>query len=238
MAGERAYNPAYDDYTSEEYPPDWKARAKTVVDRDGYTCQNCGVVSTRVDNVYFDVDHIIPKSDDGSHARSNLQSLCPSCHAAKHPGNTKLAQRARKWERRNKRSLSRRLLRVLLIVPVLFDLLSSSSRTVTDEHGRKIKLSSIESVSNMPAERGVSVDVRVATLWDNSTESIQQVGFLAPANSSPRDDSPVVKFVVWEGNGHPILREGGSYRIIGALTDRYNGKMQLTIDSQSEIQPL
>jgi hypothetical protein len=238
MPEEIAYDPAYDDYTTDGYPPDWKARAKTVVDRDGYTCQNCGVMSTRVDDVYFDVDHIIPKSDDGSHARSNLQSLCPSCHAAKHPGNTKLAQRARKWERRNKRSLSRRLLRVLLVVPVLFDLLSSSSRTVTDEHGRKIKLSSIESVSNMPAERGVSVDVRVATLWDNSNETIQQVGLLAPANSSPRDDSAVVKFVVWTDNGHPLLREGGSYRIIGARTDRYNGKMQLMVDSQSEIQSL
>jgi 5-methylcytosine-specific restriction endonuclease McrA len=238
MSEETAYNPAYDDYTSEEYPPDWKARAKTVVDRDGYTCQNCGVVSTRVDDVYFDVDHIIPKSDDGSHARSNLQSLCPSCHAAKHPGNTKLAKRARKWERRNKRSLSRRLLRVLLVVPVLLGLLSSSSRMVTDEHGRKIKLSTVESVSNMPAECGVSVDVRVATLWDNSAESIQQVGLLAPVNSSPRDDSPVVKFVVWEGNDQPILRDGGSYRFIGALTDRYNGKMQLTVDSQSETQPL
>jgi hypothetical protein len=238
MSEEIAYDPAYDDYTTDEYPPDWKARAKTVVDRDGYTCQNCGVVSTRVDDVYFDVDHIIPKSDDGSHARSNLQSLCPSCHAAKHPGNTKLAQRARKWEQRNKRSLSRRLLRVLLVVPVLFDLLSSSSRSVTDEHGRKIGVTPIKSVSNMPAERGVSVDARVATLWDDFNETIQQVGLLAPANSSPRDDSAVVKFVVWEGNGHPILREGGSYRFIGALTDRYNGKMQLTVDSQSETQPL
>jgi hypothetical protein len=238
MSEEIAYDPAYDDHTSEEYPPDWKARARTVRDRDGYVCQNCGVVGTRVDDVYFDVDHIIPKSDGGSHARSNLQSLCPSCHATKHPGNTKLAKRARKWERRNKRSLSRRLLRVLLVVPVLFNLLSSSSQTVTDDHGRKIELASIKSVSNMPAERGVSVDARVATLWDNSTESIQQVGLLAPANSNPRDDSPVVKFIVWEGNGHPILREGGSYRFIGVVTDRYNGKMQLSVDNQSEIQSL
>jgi hypothetical protein len=174
----------------------------------------------------------------GSHARSNLQSLCPSCHAEKHPENTTLARRARKWERRNKRSLSRRLLRVLLIIPVLFDLLSGSSQTITDADGRKIKLTPIASVSNMPAERGVSVDARVATLWENSSDAIQQVGLLPPANSSPSDDSPVVKFVIWADNDLPVRREAGSYRIIGALTDRYNGKMQLTVDSQSEIQSL
>lgn len=121
---------------------------------------------------------------------------------------------------------------------VLLDLLADRPRVVTDQAGRAIELTEINSLSALPADRGVSVDIRLATLWDNSNDSIQQVGLLAPAGTTRTDDCDVVKFVTWAGNGHPELREGATYRIIGALTDEYNGNSQLTIDGQSEIQSL
>ena len=34
------------------------------------------------------------------------------------------------------------------------------------------------------------------------------------------------------------MRKGENYRIIGAKTDEYKGKTQLSIDRQSVIQPL
>lgn len=232
------YDPTYDDYTSDEYPPDWKGRAREIRKRDGYTCQDCGVKSTRVDEVYFHVDHIIPKSDGGSHEKANLQSLCPACHATKHPGNTELAERADEWQHRNDRSWIVRVLRVLFVVPVLLALGADRPRVITDQAGRAIELTPVSSLSDLPAERGVSVDIRVATLWDNSNDSIQQVGLLAPAGTTRTDDCDVVKFVTWAGNDLPEMRSGATYRIIGALTDEYDGNIQLTIDGQSEIQPL
>jgi|AntDeeMetageno50_2_1112565.scaffolds.fasta_scaffold03050_3 hypothetical protein len=241
MSRNTGYDPAYDDYTSEEYPPDWDGRRKEVLARDGYTCRGCGVTSTRVDDVYFDVDHVVPKSAGGGHELTNLQTLCPSCHAGKHPDNGDLARRARKWERRNTRSLVVRLLRIVLVIPVLFSLLSGSSgssRTITDEHGREFELTEVESVPDLPADRGVTVDARVATLWDATAESVQQVGLLAPADSTREDDVTLVKFVVWTGNGLPEMRANESYRFVGALTDEYDGDAQLVLDGQSEIRPL
>lgn len=239
MATETGYNPAYDDYTSEEYPPDWDGRRKEVLRRDGYTCRGCGVSSTRVDGIPFDVDHVIPKLDGGSHELSNLQTLCRACHAEKHPDNTKLARRARKWKHRNTRSVWVRLLRVLLVVPLLLDLFSTNnSQEITDEHGRKFELTAVESVPDLPTDRGVTIDARVATLWDSSSESVQQVGLLAPANSSRADDVTTIKFVVWAGNGLPEMQESGNYRLIGALTDEYNGRAEVKLDGQSEIRPL
>jgi hypothetical protein len=240
MSGTSEYDRAYDDYTSEEYPPDWKGRRKEVLARDDYTCRDCGVTSTRVDGIPFDVDHIVPKSDGGSHALSNLQTLCRSCHADKHPDNTNLARRARKWQRRNTRSLWVRLLRVLLVVPLLFDLLSgssNSSRTITDEHGRRLELAALESVPNLPVESDVSLEARVATLWESSSQSIQQVGLLAPTDSTHEDDV-TTKFVVWADNGLPEMRENDSYRLIGARTDEYNGRAEVVLDGRSEIRSL
>ena len=238
MATETSYDPAYDDYTSNEYPPDWDGRRRAVLTRDGYTCQNCGVKSTRVDDVYFDVDHIVAKSDGGGHQLSNLQTLCPSCHADKHAGNGKLERRARDWERRNTRSLTRRVLRVLLVVPVLFGLLTSSPESITDEYGREIELTPVGSLPTLPTDRGVSTDVRVATLWNSSSSSVQQVGLFAPVDSNRDDDVTLIRFVVWTDNGLRRLHENERYRLIGGRTNEYDGDAQLVLDGQSEIRPL
>jgi hypothetical protein len=235
---ETGYDPAYDDYTSKEYPPDWKGRRREVLDRDGYTCRGCGVKSTRVDDVYFDVDHIIPKSDGGGHELSNLQSLCPSCHAEKHAGNTDLARRAKKWERRNTRSLWVRLLRVVLVLPVLFDLFSGDSSVITDEYGLTLELTAVESVSDLPTDRGVTINAWIATLWDSSSVAVQQVGLLAPADSTREDDVSLLKLVVWADSGLSEVRKDDSYRVIGARTNEYNGKTEVVLDGQSEIQSL
>ncbi len=63
------------------YGAPWRKLRTAVLQRDGYTCtehfrQGYIVQATQV-------DHIKPKSQGGSDAMSNLQSLCASCHETK-----------------------------------------------------------------------------------------------------------------------------------------------------------
>lgn len=67
-----------------EYPSDWNRRRKKVYRRDNYTCQNCGRRGGPHGNYELNAHHIVPKSKGGSHALSNLKTLCRGCHDAIH----------------------------------------------------------------------------------------------------------------------------------------------------------
>jgi len=233
------YSPQYDTYSSDEYPPDWQARRQKVLKRDNYVCQICGLRSTRVDDVRFDVDHIVPKSESGSHALENLQTLCPSCHANKHPGNRELRRRGKQFERRNKPSLLVRF--TWLILGLFVSSVGPDDRTVIDEDGRRLQLYSISEAAAMAEETGVTVEVAVIELWDSNSDNVQQMGRVrntvdVPSTTSGAEKSNEARFVTWAGNGHPQLEKGRKYRIIGAKTNQYNGEFQLVIDGQSAIQ--
>ena len=58
--------------------PGWAGIKKRVHARDQYTCQQCGVVTMKLE-----CDHIVNKARGGSDDMSNLQSLCVSCHRIK-----------------------------------------------------------------------------------------------------------------------------------------------------------
>jgi len=55
----------------------WKMRKAEVLKRDGYRCVAC------VSPFKLSVDHIINRSQGGTHNRGNLQTLCDRCHYAK-----------------------------------------------------------------------------------------------------------------------------------------------------------
>jgi len=226
------YSPDYDDHPSTEYPPDWQARRKKVLERDGYACKSCSVESTRVDDVRFDVDHVVPKSDGGSHALDNLQTLCPSCHADKHPNNEELRSRAREYERRNSRSIVWRFIRTTLLAIAI--LTASEGDELTDEHGRRLQRYSLARVATLPDGEGVTVDVTVSSLWSSDSDSVTQMGEMTDVSAA----EPSVRFVVWSGNDHPRLRAGRDYRVVGAKTNTYDGDPQLVIDTQTSVKPL
>ncbi len=47
----------------------------------GWTCKHCSLSSDNY--MFFDIDHILPKSRSGHNKKSNLQVLCPNCHRLK-----------------------------------------------------------------------------------------------------------------------------------------------------------
>ena len=54
----------------------WRKLRQTIIERDKYTCQSCGIIGTAVD-----VDHI--DANNQNNDPSNLQTLCRPCHLEK-----------------------------------------------------------------------------------------------------------------------------------------------------------
>lgn len=69
-------------------PSNWKSLAKRVRQRDDFKCKLCG----RWGN---EVDHIIPRSQNGSDEMVNLRVLCSSCHSKKTEQEKRFGQKRR-----------------------------------------------------------------------------------------------------------------------------------------------
>lgn len=54
----------------------WRLLRQSIIERDKYTCQSCGIIGTAVD-----VDHI--DTNNQNNDPSNLQTLCRPCHLEK-----------------------------------------------------------------------------------------------------------------------------------------------------------
>ena len=54
-----------------------------IIERDNYTCQNCGNTTEAEPNLLLEVDHIIPLSRGGMTTVENLQTLCWKCNRHK-----------------------------------------------------------------------------------------------------------------------------------------------------------
>lgn len=68
-----------------ERPPAavWQDRRRQVLERDDYTCQDCGVDVGRC-NYPAEIHHKTPVEDGGSHEPTNLVTLCRGCHKDRH----------------------------------------------------------------------------------------------------------------------------------------------------------
>ncbi|MDY7565798.1 HNH endonuclease [Pseudomonas sp. RTC3] len=56
----------------------WRRKRESILLRDKYTCQKCGVVT-----LDLEVDHIVNIAQGGNDDDANLQALCVPCHHAK-----------------------------------------------------------------------------------------------------------------------------------------------------------
>jgi 5-methylcytosine-specific restriction endonuclease McrA len=59
---------------------EWEFLRKAALERDGYSCGNCGK-----SNLVLQVHHIIEIQNGGSNRLTNLRTLCNECHALNHP---------------------------------------------------------------------------------------------------------------------------------------------------------
>lgn len=69
---------------SNNYPSDWDSRRREVYERDDHTCQNCGRSIRNRSGLELHAHHIVPISKGGSHAKTNLSTMCSECHDAIH----------------------------------------------------------------------------------------------------------------------------------------------------------
>ena len=79
-----------------EEEANWQAVRATVLERDGFRCQECEAAPDRSE---LDVHHVLPRALGGQDLALNCKTLCDSCHAARHPQfQVGLAGRAmRRW---------------------------------------------------------------------------------------------------------------------------------------------
>ena len=83
------------------------------------------------------------------------------------------------------------------------------------------------------AQDGKWVNVRgkIVQLWDNTHESISQVGLIG-------DETGTIKFTMWESAGASSVEEDRSYLFKNVVVNEWNGKFQLNVNKSSTIESI
>ncbi|AKB85906.1 replication protein A [Methanococcoides methylutens] len=86
---------------------------------------------------------------------------------------------------------------------------------------------------NEANEGGKWVNVRgkVVQLWDNSHESVSQVGLIG-------DDTGTIKFIKWARDDIPDIQEGNSYQFNNVVINEWNGRFEITLNKNTVIEEI
>jgi replication factor A1 len=76
-----------------------------------------------------------------------------------------------------------------------------------------------------------NLKVKVIQLWENTHESISQVGLLG-------DETGIIKFTEWKNAEIPKLEQGESYLLRSVAIGEYNGRFQANLNKNSSIEKL
>jgi replication factor A1 len=76
-----------------------------------------------------------------------------------------------------------------------------------------------------------NLKVKVIQLWENTHESISQVGLLG-------DETGIIKFTKWQSTGLPDLKQGESYLLRNIVIDEYNCRFSVKLTRTSSIEKL
>nr|WP_262342755.1 hypothetical protein [Haloplanus rubicundus] len=79
-------------------------------------------------------------------------------------------------------------------------------------------------------DQWIDLVAEVVELWEPRSEKIAQVGLLG-------DESGRLKFVKWESANLPELAEGETYRFQNVVTDEYQGRYSVSLNSASVVEP-
>jgi replication factor A1 len=88
---------------------------------------------------------------------------------------------------------------------------------------------SVESI-NTP-DKWVTVEVTVLQLWDSDSDAVKQTGLVG-------DGTGRIKFTAWSESDLPLLEDGQAYRLENVVTDEYQGRMSIQLNSSTEITEL
>ncbi|WP_440953413.1 replication protein A [Methanococcoides sp. FTZ1] len=77
----------------------------------------------------------------------------------------------------------------------------------------------------------VNIRGKVVQLWDNSHESVSQVGLVG-------DDTGTIKFIKWARDGTPDIEEGKSYQFNNVVINEWNGRFELTLNKNTVIEEI
>ncbi|MFP4626246.1 MAG: replication factor A [Natronomonas sp.] len=80
-------------------------------------------------------------------------------------------------------------------------------------------------------EEWLDVRVKVVDLWESRSDSVAQVGLVG-------DETGTVKFTKWAKSDLPELDEDGVYRLENVVTDEYQGRYSIKLNSTTTIEAL
>ena len=86
------------------------------------------------------------------------------------------------------------------------------------------------SISDIPDEENKWVNLRVkyTDAWETAHESMQQTGLIG-------DSTGKIKFTIWSSAGLPSMEIDKSYSIENVVTNIWNGRVSITMNSKTEI---
>ena len=76
-----------------------------------------------------------------------------------------------------------------------------------------------------------NLKAKVVQLWENTHESISQVGLLG-------DETGIIKFTGWKNAELPKLEQGKSYLFRSVVVGEYNGRFQVQLNKNSSVEKL
>lgn len=76
-----------------------------------------------------------------------------------------------------------------------------------------------------------NLKAKVIQLWENTHESISQVGLLG-------DETGIIKFTEWKNSELPKLEQGESYLFKSIVVGEYNGRFQVQLNKNSTVEKL
>ncbi|QLG50983.1 replication factor A [Natrinema halophilum] len=80
-------------------------------------------------------------------------------------------------------------------------------------------------------EEWIDLTAKVIELWDPRSDSVAQVGLLG-------DPTGTIKFTKWAKSELPTLKEGGVYEFRNLVTDEYQGRYSVKLNSTTVIEEL
>ncbi|MDQ1251160.1 MAG: replication factor [Euryarchaeota archaeon] len=94
-----------------------------------------------------------------------------------------------------------------------------------------VRESELKNIADLLEGQWATVKGKVIQLWDNSHETIEQVGLIG-------DPTGVIKFTNWASSELPDMEEGKSYILKNIVLNEWDGKVQIQLNRSSSIEKI